>query len=152
MLDLSQIQANLLVSTAPLSKEDVGELGAHHVTAVLSLQTDDDLTEHGLRWEQLVRWYSAAGIVPTRVPIRDFSAEDLAARLDEAVTALAALLATGHIVCLHCTVGINRSPTVAIAYLVKVQGCSLVDALNLVTTARPRVQPDLRALDRLTSN
>ena len=145
-MDPSRIQENLLVSSAPHSTEDVGELAAHGVTAVLSLQTDDDLTDNGLRWEQLERWYSSTGITARRVPIRDYSAEDLAARLDAAVAELVALLAAGHCVCVHCTAGINRSPTVALAYLVKVQGLSLVDALNLVTAARPRVQPYLRAI------
>ena len=136
------------MSNAPSSARDVADLTAQGVTAVLSLQTDDDLTNAGLRWEQLQQWYASAGITPRRVPIRDYSVEDLAAKLDDAVNELAALLAAGHRVCLHCTAGINRSPTVAIAYLVKMQGMPLAEAVNVVTTARPRAQPYLAAIAR----
>lgn len=152
MLDLSFIRPNLYIGSAPRSKAEVEELAAHNVTAVLSLQTDDDLTKDGLRWEQLGHWYSSTGIDAWRVQIHDYSPEAVIAKLDEAVTSLRTLLDQGHTVFLHCSAGVNRSPTIAIAYLVKAEGRSVNEALDLVTNARFNVQPYRQALAHLRTH
>lgn len=152
MPDLSSIRPNLYVGSAPRSRAEVEELAAHSVTAVLSLQTDDDLTKEGLRWKRLEHWYSSAGIEARRVPIDDNSPEAVIAKLDEAVTSLSTLLDQGHTVYLHCSAGVNRSPTIAIAYLVKAEGLSVDEALGLVTNARFNVQPYRQALAHLRTH
>jgi protein-tyrosine phosphatase len=55
-----------------------------------------------------------------RVPVRDFDAAELRSKLPECVRNLDGLLSAGHLVYLHCTAGINRSPTVAMAFLYRV--------------------------------
>lgn len=140
--DLSQIRPYLYIGSAPRSGEDAGYLKQNWgITAVLSLQTDADLSVDGLRWEQVQGWYAAAGIVAERVPIEDFSSHALVARMEDAVEALRRLVSTGATVYLHCTAGINRSPTIAIAYLCRVQGLPVVQALAEVRAQRPRVLP-----------
>lgn len=108
---------------------------------MLSLQTDADLSVDGLRWEQVQGWHAAAGIAAERVPIEDFSPRALAERMDDAVEALRRLVSTGATVYLHCTAGINRSPTIVIAYLCRVQGLPVDQALAEVKAQRPRVLP-----------
>jgi protein-tyrosine phosphatase len=57
------------------------------------------------------------GLEVQRVPLLDFDQEDQRQHLPHAVSALARLLASGHIVYLHCNAGTGRSPLVAMAYL-----------------------------------
>lgn len=149
MPDLSCIRPNLYVGSALRSRAEIEELLAHNITAVLSLQTDDDLAKDGLRWEQIEEWYLSAGIGARRVQIHDYSAEAVITNLNAAVTSLRTLLDQGHTVYLHCTAGVNRSPTIAIAYLVRAEGRSVDEALDLVKNARYNVEPYRQALAHL---
>jgi protein-tyrosine phosphatase len=54
-------------------------------------------------------------------------------------------LAAGERVYLHCNAGLNRAPTVAVAYLHRHHGLSLEDACAVVKAQRPCV-PYMRAL------
>ena len=121
MDDASRILPTLFIGRAPATPADVAGLKRRGISAVLSLLTDDDLAALGLSWIRLQEWYRAAGIEAHRLPIEDWSAQALIARLDEAVQALDRLLAVGHTVYLHCTAGVNRSPSVALGYLRKVE-------------------------------
>jgi protein-tyrosine phosphatase len=63
------------------------------------------------------------------VPVRDFERQDLCDNLSRCVEAIEAALAPGWAKAyLHCTAGINRSPTAAAAYLMKTQGMSAREA------------------------
>ena len=54
--------------------------------------------------------------------------------------------AAGRTVYVHCSIGINRSPTVVIAWLVRHGGLSLDEAWQLVRERRPQVMPNHLAL------
>lgn len=128
--------------------DDVPWLGADlGVQAVLSLQDDGDLAAKDLSWPALLRAYRAAGIVAHRLPVADGQAEDLFEILDVAVAWLAGQTAAGRSVYVHCNAGINRAPTVAIAYLHAVRGMGLDEACRHVTSLRPCV-PFLSVLRR----
>jgi protein-tyrosine phosphatase len=149
MIEIARIRPTLFVGSAPQATEDAAFLTAEGVSAVLCLQTDDDLTQSGLRWSQVEEWYAEQGIAARRVPILDFSAEAIVAHMDEALAALNALLMDGHTVYLHCTMGINRSPTIAIAYLVRTEGLSVAAAVDTVLWARPAARPYPHALETI---
>ena len=118
MIDYDQILPNLYVGTYPETLEDIQELKVHSgVTAVLSLQSDEDLRDRGIDWPAMEQSYKKLGLEVQRVPLLDFDPEDQRQHLPEAVSALARLLAAGHIVYLHCNAGTGRSPLVAMAYL-----------------------------------
>jgi len=118
MIDYTQILSNLFVGTYPETLEDVRELKDRSgVTAVLNLQSDEDLYERDIHWPAMEDSYKSLGVEVRRVPLRDFDREDQRQHLPEAVSALAGLLASGHIVYLHCNAGTGRSPLVAMAYL-----------------------------------
>lgn len=103
---------------------------------MISLQDDADLLHKGLRLAELRESYRAAGIVFQRVPIADGDAEMLRARLDDALCQLHDLLADGHSVFLHCNAGLNRAPTIAIAYLHVHLGYALEQARDFVKERR----------------
>ena len=100
-------------------------------TAILSLQTDDDLGARGLRWPTVWSLAMRAGITAERVPIRDFDKRDLLGHIDPALAALDGLLSAGHRVYVHCTAGLNRSPTVCVAHYARALGLDAAHAFVL---------------------
>ena len=110
----------------------------HGVTHVLCLQTDEDLSSRGLQWGVLWQLYLRLGVDVTRVPIVDFDKKDLLSHLDQAVAALHAALEGGGKVYVHCSAGLNRSPTVIIAYLIQHRGMSLDEAMAWVLAMQAR--------------
>jgi protein-tyrosine phosphatase len=117
------------------------------ISAVVSLQDDVDLDRKGLSQRALERAYAAHGIRFHRLPVADGDAEALRASLDQSVALVAALLTRGERVYLHCNAGLNRAPTVAIAFLHVHRGQTLDAACALMKTHRPCV-PYMRMLAR----
>ncbi len=115
MLTCSRIQHNLWVGAALLNDRDFKHLLWLEITAVLSLQEEEERGHCGIEQEQAqaVR----AGLAFENVSVRDFDNEDLQLRLPECVAVLARLIKQGHNVYIHCNAGISRSPTVVAAYL-----------------------------------
>ncbi len=117
------------------------------VQAVLSLQDDGDLAAKGLSWTELLRAYAEVGIVAERIAVADGNPEALLAELDRAVQWLQVHIARGWRVYLHCNAGLNRAPTVAIAYLHAACGLPLEQARHRVTSLRTCV-PFVSVLER----
>jgi protein-tyrosine phosphatase len=123
----------LFLGSRPENIADIDRLRINSgIAAVLNLQTDDDMRAVKLVWEPLEAHYRETGIELCRMPVRDFDPVDLREKLPECVRALERLLAGGHSVYLHCTLGASRSPTVAIAYLCWCRGWDLEDAVSYV--------------------
>lgn len=114
-MDNDCITSNLFVGSCVLDLKEAEELRSLGVTAILSLQTEEDMGKRGTAWEQKAAL--AARLKFRSVPVRDFDGEDLRRKLPDCVMALDGMLKAGHIVYLHCTAGQGRSPTVAAAYL-----------------------------------
>ena len=137
-MDASQILPNLLVGSYPASPADIDRLQREFgVTAVLNLQTDDDLAAWDVPWHRLEAYYQRAGVAVLRMPVWDFDPDDLRRKLPQCVKALDKLLRQGHTVYVHCNMGVNRSPSVAIAYLHWIEGWSLDEATAHVLRCRP---------------
>ena len=138
--------ASLVVGSAPWSAEDVrqvvDEVGAR---ALVSLQDDEDLGARGLAWSTLWGLHVRAGLRAERVPIRDLDARDLARHLDRAVAVVEAALAGGRRVYLHCTAGLNRSPTVAVAVRARALG-GLAAALTELAAVHPTAVVEQKVL------
>ena len=109
---------HLFIGPAPLDSDDFQQLKALNVTAILSLQTDEDGQEGAIENERSAA--IEAGINFTNLPVTDFDRLELLWKLPKCVAAVERILAAGDTLYLHCTAGVNRSPTVAVAYL---HGC-----------------------------
>jgi len=142
---LSVIRPGLLVGEYPTPEDAAWLRDEHGVTAVVSLQDDADLATKGLRLVALERAYGAHGLAFHRFPIPDGDDRNLAARLAEIVALLRKVIAAGGRVYVHCNAGLNRAPTVAIAYLHVGEGLPLEDARAEVKRLRHCV-PYMRAL------
>ena len=114
-MDCDRIAEHLFLGSCLLESKDLEDLWSLRVTAILSLQTDEDMGERGMEWEE----YAAlnAKLAFRNVPVRDFDAQDLQRKLPECVAVLDHMLKAGHTVYLHCTAGTGRSPSVAADYL-----------------------------------
>lgn len=135
--EFHEVYERLTVGPCPNTPERIRAVKQAGYTAVVSVQTDGDLTELGLSWPLLWKFLVGQGLSCQRVPIRDFDQKALARGLEEAVAAVNDLHRSGHRVYLHCTAGVNRSPSVAIAWLMAHQQMELDEAWELVTTRRP---------------
>ncbi|MGH8013749.1 MAG: dual specificity protein phosphatase family protein [Candidatus Binataceae bacterium] len=108
----------------------------YRVSAIQNLQDDVDLRINGLDIEALRRTCDQNGIKLVRTPIQDGSADDMAGRLSAALADLAALIQAGERVYVHCNAGLNRAPTLAIAYMRAYCGMSLNEAMAHVKQRR----------------
>jgi predicted protein tyrosine phosphatase len=151
-MDLNQISARLYVGSCPRQPQDAETLQkAHGVSAVLSLQSEDDLRYWQIDWDAMSARYAELGVVVRRVPVLDFNADDLRRRLPECVHALGDLLDRGHCVYVHCNSGVNRSPSTIIAYLHWIEGWDLLQAARHVQACR-RCEPYLPAIIAATED
>lgn len=137
-MDYHQILTKLFVGSYPASVDDIRRLKrASGISAVLNLQTDEDIRHFQLDWDLLLSDYQTSGIELRRVSVRDFDPVDLQDKLPHAVLTSDQLLRAGHTLYLHCSAGAGRSPTVAIAYLAWCCGWDLDRAVVHVQQCRP---------------
>jgi len=136
-MQFDEILPEVVVGTCPLTMEDVDGLSRDYgITAVLNLQSDQDLAYWGIDWPQLLTQYQTRGVTVRRVPVIDFAPDDLTDKLPACVAALDDLLRLGHKVYVHCNAGINRSPSTVVAYLHWVRKWTLEAALAHVCRRR----------------
>lgn len=118
---------------------DVPLLQRSGITAVLSLQEAGvDLLAAAM---DDMRRRCEPQIVFRNVAIRDYDPRALILALPIALAALHALVEDGRVVYLHCSEGINRSPSVALAYLVRHEHMPFDDALSELRRSHPLARP-----------
>ncbi len=133
---VSEITDYLLVGEYPREHDLEWLRDQHRVTAILNLQDDEDLRINALDIARLREVSAQHGIKYVRTPIQDGSADDMADRLRAGLDDLAGLVGANERVYLHCNAGLNRAPTLAIAYLRAHGGMSLNEALAHVKRRR----------------
>ena len=136
-MDVSPIFPNLAVGSCPIGVEDVDRLRRDFgITAVLNVQSDDDLASWDVDWNRLQACYRDSGIEVRRVPVQDFDRDDFRRNLHRCVEVLDELLRRDHVVYVHCNMGVNRSPSIVIAYLHWIQRWELERAARYVMACR----------------
>lgn len=118
---------------------DVGRLRRAGITAVLSLQQADvDLPRAAM---DRMRTTCEPQIVFHNVGIHDYDPDAVIERLPVALPVLHALIGDRRVVYLHCSEGINRAPSVALAYLVRHEGLDVDAALAEVRACDAGARP-----------
>lgn len=147
VLNFSEIIPGRLWVGGCVREEEVPHLRRMGISAVVNLQTDEDLLRCGVSSDTLALAYEKAGIELRRLPIADFSMEELDRWLPAAAAQVAEVLANPEAkLYLHCTAGVNRSPTAAAAYLIKLLGISALDACSYLVSRRA-CNPTLEILE-----
>lgn len=124
----NSVTERLLVGPDLREAADFQQLIALKVSAILSLQTENDLRHREPDWEEKAA--TGAGLVYRNVPVTDFNPADLQLYLPECVIVLRELMKDGLTVYVHCTAGVIRSPTVVVAYLHWCEGWELQKAMQ----------------------
>jgi protein-tyrosine phosphatase len=133
---VTEISPGLLVGEFP-RPDDIAWLKSEFgVTAIHNLQDDEDLALNGLRERELAEACRLSEVKFVRTQIQDGSADAMAERLADTLGALAGLISAGERVYLHCNAGLNRAPTLAIAYLRAHGEMSLDEACAYVKARR----------------
>lgn len=146
-MEYSQVTARLYIGSRPETIADIEILQKIlAITAVLNLQTDDDMAAVNLNWPPLESHYSACSVRLCRMPMKEEQAV-IREKVCACVEALDGLMAAGHTVYLHCTAGIGRAPTVAIGYLYRCLGWQMDAAVRYVRQVR-QCSPHVEALRR----
>ncbi|GAB4851138.1 Dual specificity protein phosphatase 1 [Ancistrocladus abbreviatus] len=83
------------------------------------------------------------------VDVMDKEDTDLAKRFDECFNFIDEAKETGGGVLVHCFAGKSRSVTVVVAYLMKMHGMSLNEALKYVRSKRPQASPNPGFMEQL---
>ena len=146
MINFGRIEEEIFIGSAPQNSIDVGRLKAMKVSAVVSLQSDQDLKDYRINWSKLQSDYQSNAISVHRFPIRDFDEIDLGNRLGEPATQLHHLLSIGHRVYVHCNAGICRAPATVLSYLCHYRGVSINEGLTYIRLNRPQANPYLQAV------
>ena len=149
MINFDPIQANICVGSAPNSQEDVARLKQLKITALICLQSDEDLRTRNIDWLELQQWYAAADIEVCRFSIEDFNEQDLAKSVGPAIEALDDFIKAGNNVYVHCNSGIFRAPTAVLGYLCAKEGMTIASAIQQLRIARPVVSPSKDTIQRL---
>jgi protein-tyrosine phosphatase len=144
-MNYAQVTYRLYVGSHPQGIDDIETLEkVLAITAILNLQTDEDMAVAKLNWQLLESHYRSCAVSLCRMPMKEDQVV-LREKLLSCVDRLDDLLAAGHTVYLHCTAGIGRSPTVAIGYLHRCLGWEMDAATRYVKQVR-QCSPHLEAL------
>lgn len=144
-LEVDWITRHVAVGPYPQTSEHVETLAESGVTALVNLQTDEDLRHRGVDLERLQASLRQRDIEPHRMPIRDFDEAELIQHLPAAADLLDRLARAGHGVYVHCTAGMGRAPAVILTYL-SGQGHELSQARELLHRQHPASAPNVTAV------
>ena len=146
MINFSRIEADIFIGSAPLNSVDVARLKQLKISAVLSLQSDDDLKSHRIDWGKLQSAYLYNNILVQRFPVTDFNETDLGEKLPSAVIGMQMLMTEGHRVYVHCNAGVCRAPGTVLTYLCHYRGMSVEQGLEYIRRQRPQANPYLQSV------
>jgi protein-tyrosine phosphatase len=103
-------------------------------TRIVKMIADDNSYPGGFHRHPGVKYFVAAA--------DDTAAYDIRPDIAGAVRFIKEGVEAGDKILVHCHMGISRSVTVVVAYLMICRGCNLPTALQIVRAARPIAQPN----------
>ena len=135
--EVSEILPTLFVGEYPRIEDIAWLKQEFSISAVFSLQDNDDLQAKGLTLHTLRNECARHQVEFRRTAVADFNCQSLAVALPSALQELHALTQDSHTTFLHCNAGCNRAPTLAIAYLHAYHSMTLEEARDFFKARRP---------------
>ncbi|XP_020685709.1 phosphoglucan phosphatase DSP4, amyloplastic [Dendrobium catenatum] len=147
------IRPDLIVGSCLQTPSDVDKLIKIGVRTIFCLQQNSDLEYFGVDIQAIEDYAEKCeNIEHVRAEIRDFDAFDLRMRLPAVVSKLnKAINRNGGVAYVHCTAGLGRAPTVALAYMYWVLGYKLSEAHKFLQSRRACC-PKLEAIRSATAD
>lgn len=112
-------------------------LTQHEITTVCSITAKDTLTP------------LKSTTLRLSLPISDSSHSPISSHFAAAHEFIEQARKENKKVVVHCEVGMSRSPTIVISYLMKYKNINLREAYNLVKSRRPIIQPNVGFIKQL---
>jgi atypical dual specificity phosphatase len=141
-LNWDQVTPSIVIGSCPMTGDDLKRVRSETpVTAVMSLQHDDDHRYWNIDYPAMLHTGTELGLVMERWPIRDFDIADMQRQLPEAISILAKMINRKHRVYLHCTAGLGRSTLVTLGYLTLVENYDKDAAIQLILENRSGAVP-----------
>ena len=123
----------LMVGSIPLGKEDALILKNKGIKSILSLCSDDE----AVIYESIDSlFHRKQYILPDHKYSESLSINDI----NEVLAILSEQVDNGPVY-VHCFAGVERSPLICMAWLIKSQGLSVVEALNYMMSIHKRTNP-----------
>ncbi|KAK9061310.1 hypothetical protein SSX86_018490 [Deinandra increscens subsp. villosa] len=147
------IRPDIIVGSCLQTPADVDKLRSIKVKTIYCLQQDSDLEYFSVDISAIREYASTFDdIQHLRAEIRDFDGTDLRLRLPAVVSKLhKAVNRNGGVTYIHCTAGLGRAPSTALAYMFWVQGYKLNNALSLLLRNR-KCFPNVDAIKSATAD
>ena len=92
---------------------------------------------------------AASGVVYKQLHAADNGYQNLRQYFNEAFEFIDAARRSGGAALIHCQAGVSRSPTIAVAYLIKNFPMSMVEAYRFVKSRRSIISPNLNFMGQL---
>ena len=143
---MRQLRPHLYIGPS-VQPADIPRLHVAGITAILSLQQLGIDVPHAAA--ERMRCACEPRISFHNVGIHDYDPAAIITAMPETLATLDALIGDGRIVYLHCSEGINRAPSVALAYLVRHERMDVDAALADVRRCDPGAKPYLAVIDWL---
>ncbi len=145
-MNFHQVLDEVYIGSYPETVEDIDHLSKKlGVSAVLNLQTDEEMERLECDWRHLNGHYRKSKILVRRIPVKDLNSAELRKSLPDCVQTLNELLRKKHIVYVHSSASIGRAPSVVVTYLNWVHQYDLERAAHAVLQCCP-CAPDLEAI------
>lgn len=135
------LDGRLFIGNLP-SAQDASTRAQHGITHVLSVCTITELSAEATSFE-------VGGAHHHLIEIEDNEYDDLLIHLPSACSYIQGALDAGGRVLVHCVMGVSRSATVLVAFLMKTRGMGIAEALGHVRTRRPQVHPNYGFIKQL---
>ena len=129
------------------STTEIDRLIKKRITAVMCVQTDNDIKAYNIPWGNIQKYYADKKIKLVHYPILELNECSLTERIEEGALELHKLIADNHVVYVHCSSGVNRSSTVVAGDLCLYQKMIPFDAINYVCKYRKYAQPLISAIE-----
>ncbi|KAG7243861.1 hypothetical protein INR49_006015 [Caranx melampygus] len=126
---LCQVTGHLYLSNARAAN-DSAQVSGHKITCVINV------TETGGQCPAL------HGVEYIHIPVSDSPISPLRDHFDDVADKIELVAERGGRTLVHCNAGVSRSAALCMAYLMKHQGATLLEAHRCVKTCRPIVRPN----------